>query len=302
MSRWEGIDEFLAVATTGSFTAGASMLKTSTSHVSRAIARLEERLRTQLLFRTTRTVTLTDTGRAFAERCRRFVEDRDDALAMVEGGEVPKGSLHITCSTALGERYVAPIIRRFAEDYPELDVDIVLTNRLLDIVAEGYDLAIRTGKLDDSSLIGVRVASRRQYLCAAPKYLEKRPIPGKIDDLARHACLRGTSSTWHFQENGQKRRFTPRGRWRCNSGEATVDAMLAGMGICQLPEFYVMRHLADGSAVELLPEHRPPDEPVWAVYPHRRQLLPKVRLLVDRLRSELTGSLESGIGRSDQAV
>jgi DNA-binding transcriptional LysR family regulator len=291
MSNWEGLDEFLAVATTGSFTAAAGALKTSTSRVSRAVARLEEKLGIQLLFRTTRIVTLTDTGRAFAERCSRIVEDRDDALAMVEGGEVPKGSLRITCSTALGERYVAPIVRRFAEEFRELDVYIELTNRLLDIVAEGFDLAIRTGRLNDSSLIGMRIASRRQYLCASSDYVATKSLPQKIDDLALFDCLRGTAATWHFQENGQERRFTPRGRWRCNSGAATVDAMLAGMGICQLPEFYVMHHLSAGRAIELLPDFRPADEPVWAVCPSRRQLLPKVRLLVDRLRSELPEAL-----------
>lgn len=293
MPRWEGIDEFLAVAQAGSFSQGAQTLKTSVSRVSRVIAKFEEQLGTQLFYRTTRTVTLTDTGRAFAERCARIVEDRDDAIAMIEGGEAPKGSLHITCSTALGERFVAPIIRKFAERHPQLDVHIELSNRLLDIISEGFDLAIRTGHLDDSSLIGVRIASRRQYLCAAPSYLENRQAPTSLDDLKRHDCLRGTAATWQFRDKGQERRFTPPGRWRCNSGAATLDAMLAGMGICQLPDFYVRRYLADGQAVELLPQHRPPDEPIWAVCSHRRQLLPKVRLLVDQLRRELPLALEA---------
>ena len=291
MARWDGIDEFLAVASTGSFSAGARAIGTSTSRMSRTVAKLEERLGAQLLYRTTRIVTLTDTGRAFAERCARIVEERDEALMMIEGGDAPKGSLHITCSIALGERFIAPIIRRYAEEHPKLNIHIELTNRVIDLVAEGYDLAIRTGHLDDSSLIGTRIASRHQYLCASPDYLSKQLAPKTIEDLAAHECLGGTAATWHFKVDGKEREFKPTGRWRCNSGPATLDAMLAGMGLCQLPEFYIMPYLADGRAISVLDKYRPKEEPVWAVCPRRSQLLPKVRLLIEKLRSELPTGL-----------
>lgn len=287
MTRWDGIEEFVAVETAGSFAGGARALGFSTSHVSRAIARLENRIQAQLFFRTTRKITLTDTGRALIDQFRRIIQERDDALGAIAGGGEARGELRITCSTALGERFVAPIVRRFAAESPELRVNIELTNRLVDLVAEGYDLAIRTGHLTDSRLIGTRIASRRLYLCASPAYLDLHGGPRSISELPQHRCLIGTASTWHFRMNGSDHIFRPKGRWRCNSGAVVIDAALAGMGLCQLPEFYVLPHIKTGRLATVLDELRPDDEPIWAVYPQRRHLLPKVRKLVERLRAEL---------------
>lgn len=295
MTRWDGIEEFVAVATAGSFAGGAKALGLSTSHVSRAIARLENRIKAQLFFRTTRKVTLTDTGRALVEQFRKIIQERDEALdAIGEVGE-PRGELRLTCSTALGERFVAPIVRRFAAESPDLRVTIELTNRVVDLVAEGYDLAIRTGHLTDSRLIGSRIASRRLYLCGSPAYLDLSGRPKTIADLAAHQCLIGTSSTWHFQVNGNDHIFHPKGRWRCNSGATVVDAALADMGLCQLPEFYVLPYIANGQLEALLEDVRAKDEPIWAVYPQRRHLLPKVRNVVDRLRTELGPVLQGTV-------
>lgn len=293
MTRWDGIEEFVAVAQAGSFAGGAQALGVSTSHVSRAIARLEDRIQAQVFFRTTRKVTLTDTGRMLVEQCRRIVRERDEAFAMVGRGDGPQGELRVTCSTALGERFVAPILRRFAQENPRLSVTLDLTNHLVDLVAEGYDLAIRTGHLADSRLVGTRIASRRLHLCAAPAYLDRAGRPRGVAELSRHDCLIGTSSTWHFRMDGQDHLFRPKGRWRCNSGEAVADAALAGMGLCQLPEFYVLPHIAAGRLETVLDDFRAADEPIWAVYPQQRHLLPKVRDLVRRLRAELGPALSS---------
>jgi len=283
------------VETAGSFAGGARALGLSTSHVSRAIARLENRIQTQLFFRTTRKVTLTDTGRALVEQFRRIIQERDDAFATIgDGGEL-QGELRLTCSTALGERFVAPIVRRFAAESPDLRVIIELTNRLVDLVAEGFDLAIRTGHLSDSRLIGTRVASRRLYLCGSPAYLDRRGRPGTIADLSRHECLIGTAGTWHFRADGIDHVFRPKGRWRCNSGAAVVDAALADMGLCQLPEFYVLPHIETGELETVLDDVRANDQPIWAVYPQRRHLLPKVRKLVERLRQELGPALDPAL-------
>lgn len=291
MTRWDGIEEFVAVASAGSFAGGAQALGVSTSHVSRAIARLEDRIQAQVFFRTTRKVTLTDTGRVLVEQCRRIIRERDEVLAMASRGEEPQGELRLTCSTALGERFVAPILRRFAQENPRLSVTIDLTNRLVDLVAEGYDLAIRTGHLADSGLVGTRIASRRFRLCASPAYLDRMGRPRGIEDLPRHDCLVGTSATWHFQVDGEEHAFRPKGRWRCNSGEAVVDAALAGMGLCQLPEFYVRPHIAAGRLEAVLDDVRAGGEPIWAVYPQQRHVPPKIRDLVRRLRSELGPAL-----------
>lgn len=289
MGSWDGIDSFIAVCETESFSAAAARLGVSTSHVSREVARLEDRLQVRLLYRTTRRVSVTDAGRTFLERCRRLVEEREEAFAAVsESDGAPRGHLRLTCSIAYGERFIVPLVNRFLLTHPQLSVSIDLTNRLTDLVGEGFDLAVRTGaSLDDSRLIAVRLASRRRYLCAAPTYLHRHGAPVSLDDLAHHQCLMGTADLWHFEDQGRQVSFRPVGSWRCNSGFAVLDAARQGLGLCQLPDFYVETDLAAGTLVSLLDDHRPPDEGIWAVYPHRRHLSPKVSLLVEHLKSHV---------------
>lgn len=289
MGSWDGIDSFIAVCETESFSAAAARLGVSTSHISREVARLEDRLQVRLLYRTTRRVSVTDAGRTFLERCRRLVEEREEAFAAVsESDGAPRGHLRLTCSIAYGERFIVPLVNRFLLAHPQLSVSIDLTNRLVDLVGEGFDLAVRTGaSLDDSRLIAVRLASRRRYLCASPSYLERHGAPVGLDDLSHHQCLTGTADLWHFDDQERQVSFRPIGSWRCNSGFAVLDAARQGLGLCQLPDFYVETDLVSGTLISLLDQHRPPDEGIWAVYPHRRHLSPKVSLLVDYLKSHV---------------
>lgn len=290
-NRWYGIDEFVAVATAGSFALAARRLGVPSSTVSRAVARLEEQVRAQLFYRTTRTVVLTDRGRVFVEQCRRMIAEREEAFAELDEMAGPGGELRITCSTAMGERFVGPIVQRFAADYPQIAVTLDLSNRVVDLIAEGYDLAIRTGDLADSRLVRTRIAARRMHSCAAPAYLRRYGTPRTPDDLAAHNCLIGSADVWHFTVDGAERVVRPSGRWRCNSGAVVLEAALAGMGICHLPEFYLLRPLASGALTEVLADHARAEEPIWAVYPERRHLMSKVRRLVDRLREELGPAL-----------
>jgi len=289
---WDGIEEAVAVADARSFAGAAAILHVSTSHISKVIARLEQRLQAQLFNRTTRRVDLTDTGRAFVDQGRRIIEERDELLLMINGAAEPQGDLRVTCSIALGERFVAAIVRQFSEAYPLLRVTVDLTNRLVDIVGEGYDLAIRTGKIVDHRLVGRQIGLRRIETCASPHYLDSAGVPRTMADLDAHACLIGSAPTWHFAEHGSIATVMPEGRWRCNSGAAIVDAALAGMGICQVPLFYVQDHIEAGRLSRVLPDLGPPPEPIWAVYPARRHLRPKVRNLVDLLESELQNVLD----------
>lgn len=291
MSKWDGIDEFLAVAAAASFTGGARVLGLSPSHVSRAILRLEQRLQTQLFHRTTRTVRLTDTGRVFLEHCERIARETEDAIALIEEKGEPRGELRVTCSTAMGERFVAPLIRRFTGYHPELSVSIELTNRVVDLIGEGFDLAIRTGPVTDPRLLSTRVATRKLLTCAAPSYLARAGHPDAVDDLASHACIIGTSQAWRYKVNGAAIEHRPRGRFRCNSGHAVMEAAVAGFGICQLPEFYVLPFLRHGMVDLLLEPFQPDEEPIWAVYPQRRHLLPKIQLAVELLRRELGATM-----------
>lgn len=286
---WDGLEEFVAVASSGSFTAGAKTFGASVTHMSRAVARLESRLQTQLFNRTTRSVHLTETGRIFLERCQRLVDEREDAIAGIAAQGQPSGSLRVTCSYALGERFVAPLVREFAQEHPALSVTLDLDNDVVDIVSRGFDLAVRTGHLEDSRLIATRVAQRELVTVASRHYLSLRGQPRDIADLGEHDCLLGSASHWHFRR-GQS--YRPQGRWQCNSGATVVDACLAGMGVCQLPAFYVRDHLAAGRLQEVLADERPEDEPIWAVYPTRRHLSPKVSGFVAILRARLQGRLD----------
>ncbi|AWK88382.1 LysR substrate-binding domain-containing protein [Azospirillum thermophilum] len=288
MSRWDGIDEFVAVAELGSFSAAADRLRISSSQVSRQVARLEDRLHARLFYRTTRRVALTEAGRALLARCQRLVEERDEAFLTVHDlEEEPKGLLRLTCAVAYGEQFVVPLVNDFLARYPGLRVEIELTNRTLDLVHDGMDLAIRLGRLSDSSLVATRIAPRVMHLCGAPGYLERYGTPHTLSELAGHECLIGTADTWVFDDGGREWLFRPRGRWRCNSGFAVLDAALRGFGLCQLPDYYVRAPVREGRLVTLLETHRPPNTAVWAVYPQRRHLSPKVRLLIGHLKDGL---------------
>ncbi len=287
MSGWDGIDEFVAVYDRGGFTAAATALGVSPSHVSRAVAALEDRLKVRLFHRTTRTIKATDIGDAFALRCRALIEDRDAALAIVDERGVPTGVLRITCSIALGERYIAPLVRDFLQTHPTVDATLDLSNRVVDLVSEGYDIAIRTGRLSDSSLVGVRVNSRTLRVCGSPSYLMRAGRPLDLPQLAVHECLIGSNEVWHFARDGKPVDIRPRGRMRCNSGFAIAQAAIAGFGLCQLPEFYVRQHILSGALVPLLEQYEPPEEPVWAVYADRHHLPSRVRLFIDLLKQRL---------------
>ena len=291
MNRWEGLDEFIAVAEAGQFTAAAQRIGLSSSQVSRQIARLEERLQTRLFYRSTRKVALTEAGQTFLQHCQRLVDARDEAMRAISDltGE-PKGLLRMTCAVAYGERFIVPLVNAFMARHPQLRVDIELSNRPLDLVHEGLDLAIRLGRLQDSRLVATRLAPRVMYLCAAPSYLERYGRPHSLSELARHNCLVGSSDQWTFQQDGKEQSLRVQGNWRCNSGQAVLDAALRGFGLCQLPDYYVLDHLKSGELVSLLEQHRPPNTAVWALYPQQRHLSPKVRQLVDALRDGLAST------------
>ncbi|SDF26590.1 LysR substrate-binding domain-containing protein [Phytopseudomonas seleniipraecipitans] len=289
MNRWEGLDEFVAVAECGQFTAAAERLGLSSSQVSRQIARLEERLHTRLFYRTTRKVALTEAGQTFLQHCQRLQDAREEALnAIGDLASEPKGLLRMTCAVAYGERFIVPLVTAFAARHPRLSVDIELSNRTLDLVQDGFDIAIRLGRLQDSRMLATRLAPRRMYLCASPDYLQRYGRPHSLSELARHNCLVGSSDTWTFQLDGREASQRIQGNWRCNSGQAVLDAALGGLGLCQLPDYYVLEHLRSGALVSLLDNHQPPNTAVWALYPQQRHLSPKVRQLIDALRDGLS--------------
>ncbi|SEK65317.1 DNA-binding transcriptional regulator, LysR family [Atopomonas hussainii] len=293
MNRWEGLDEFVAVAECGQFSAAAERLGLSTSQVSRQVARLEDRLQSRLFYRSTRRVALTEAGQTFLQHCQRLQDAREEALRAVSDlSAEPKGLLRMTCAVAYGERFIVPLVTEFMTRHRQLKVDIVLSNRTLDIVHEGLDLAVRLGRLQDSQLVATRLAPRQLYLCAAPAYLQRYGQPHSLSELSQHNCLVGSSDLWNFQLEGRDASLRVQGNWRCNSGQAVLDAALRGLGLCQLPDYYVSEHLRSGALVALLNPLQPPNTAVWALYPQQRHLSPKVRQLVDFLKAGLAERAE----------
>lgn len=289
MSRWQGLDEFVAVAECASFSRAAERLRLSSSQVSRQVALLEDCLQVRLLYRTTRRVSLTEAGQTFFARCQRLIEERNEAFESIgDLQSAPSGLLRMTAAVAYGERFIVPLVNDFMSSYPQLKLEIELTNRTLDMVHEGVDLAIRLGRLSESSLVATRIAPRAMYLCASPGYLERYGRPHTLSELGEHNCLIGTGDTWLFERDGREFQFRPSGNWRCNSGQAVLDAALRGFGLCQLPDYYVLAPLRRGELVALLDANQPPNAAVWAVYPQRRYALPKVRLLIEALKTGLS--------------
>ena len=296
MSNWEGLDEFVAVAECGQFTAAAERLGLSSSQISRQVARLEERLQTRLFYRSTRKVSLTEAGQTFLQHCQRLQDGREEALrAIGDLASEPKGLLRMTCAVAYGERFIVPLVNDFMARHPQLRLELELTNRSLDLLQEGLDLAIRLGRLQDSRLVATRLAPRVMHLCAAPSYLQRYGRPHSLSELPQHNCLIGSSDQWQFQQEGREQTLRVQGNWRCNSGEAVLDAALRGFGVCQLPDYYVQAHLRSGALVALLEAQQPPNTAVWAQYPQQRHLSPKVRQLVDHLKSGLSERLAACI-------
>ena len=288
MFDWEGVSEFVAVTETQSFTAAAKKLEISTAQVSRQVSALEKRLETKLFYRTTRKVSVTEVGNIYYQHCRLALDGLEEAQrAITDLQRVPKGKLYITAPVTYGENPIAPLVNDFVSKYPDLDVRLHLTNQKLNLIDEGYDLAIRLGKLEDSSMIAKRLASRTQYVCASPQYLKKFGEPHSLSELDQHNCLQGTLDYWHFQEQGKVRNIRVKGNIKCNNGRALVDAALKGIGIVQLPDYYVLPFIKTGKLVPLLENNCESDEAVWALYPHNRHLSSKVRLLLDYLSEEL---------------
>ncbi|WP_301449617.1 LysR family transcriptional regulator [Psychrobacter sp.] len=286
--RWEGISEFVCVAEYESFTRGAKALGISTAQVSRQISALEQRLKIKLLYRTTRKVSLTEEGRVFYQHCRSVLDGLDAAEQAVSSLQSkPQGRIKLTAPVTYGEQQLLPLINDFMVQYRDIEVTAFLSNQKIDLIEGGYDLAIRIGKLRDSTMMAKKLSLRTNFVCATPAYLNQYGVPRTLDDLSQHNCLLGTRDYWHFVEDGTEKNLRVSGTIQCNSGYSLVDAALKGLGIVQLPDYYVQKHLASGALVSLLDDYREPKESIWALYPHNRQLSPKIRLLVDYLAERL---------------
>ncbi|EPY01702.1 LysR family transcriptional regulator [Magnetospirillum fulvum] len=289
MDRLAAMTAFARVAETGSFSEAARRLRSSKSVVSRQIAALESELGVRLLHRSTRALTLTEAGRSYFDQLVRILADIDEAnLSVSHLQAAPRGRLRVNAPMSFGIRHLAPAIPDFLARCPEVEIDLTLNDRFVDLVDEGFDMAVRIGQLIESSLVARRLAPLRRVVCASPAYLAARGIPTTPDDVAGHECLcysnMSAGNEWKFVDrDGRPWPVEIKGRLRINNGDAIRVAALNGLGLACLPTFIVGEDLRAGSLVPVLTEVTHQDGAVFAVYPHARLLSPKVRVFIDFL-------------------
>jgi len=287
MDRLKLIETFVAVATKGSLTAAARGEGVAPAVIGRRIDALEEHLGVKLLLRTTRRISLTHEGSAFLEDCQRLLVDLANAEASVSAGGVKaSGHLRVTAPAGFGRRHVAPLVPKFLAQHPEVSVSLNLSDRVVDIVNEGFDCAIRVGDLGDSSLISVRLADNRRLCVATPAYLQRAGTPKSPADLSRHECLTLSSDAsqtrgWAFMVDGVLTHLRPSGRLDCSDGQVLHDWCLAGLGLAWRSTWEVEREVAAGRLVVVLDEFAAPPNGIFAVFPQRKHLPLRVRLWID---------------------
>ena len=271
------------------FPQAARRLRSSKSAVSRNVGALESELGVRLFHRTTRSLTLTEAGRGYFERATRILADLEEAnLAVSQLQSAPRGRLRVSAPMSFGFLHLAPALPDFLARYPEVAVDLAMNDRFVDLIDEGFDVAVRIGAMEDSSLIARRLAPIRRVVCASPAYFEARGLPLSPDDLKGHECLFNSniasSQEWRFTApDGKSWPVEVKGRLSANNGDALRAAALQGLGIVNLPTFIVGGDLQAGALVTALDEFISQDMAMSAVYPHSRHLSPKVRAFVDFL-------------------
>ncbi len=290
MNRLQALRHFVAATELGSLAAAARAAGISLAAVSRSVARLEAELGARLLARTTRSLSLTPGGREYYERAKRVLEElaQADAAIASESTE-PTGRLSVSAPVLFGRRFVASAVSEFLLRHRSLEVTLLLSDRYQDLVEEGIDVSVRTGRLDDSSLVALPVAAYRRSIVAAPAYLRRAGTPRRPSDLRRHNCLILTSQRaprdWTFLTARGVTSVEVSGSWTTNDNEALLTAALAGHGIARIPCWQARPHARSGRLVPLLPEHALPEIPVQVVYPSARLLTAKVRVFADHLRA-----------------
>ncbi len=288
-----GLQRFLAFTETakhGGFAAAAREQGVAPSTLAKAVGRLEAELRVKLFHRTTRQVRLTPDGERLYQRCQRVLAEVEDLEAEASGTRAaPAGLLRINLPVFYGRRFVLPLLAGLVQRHPALQLDVRLTDRLIDLVQEGMDLAVRIGAMTDSTLVARRVDQQELVLCASSGYLARHGAPRRIEDLAGHAAVAfrlpstGRDRPWQLRQRGNPVELMPNARVHIGDTETLVDALKLGLGICQLPDNLVHDELARGELCELLPSCRPEPMPISVVYSSGRLLPARVRAAIDAL-------------------
>lgn len=298
MDKFKAMSTFVRIVEAGSLTGAASRLDVSLTAVVRTLATLEEALGVRLLNRTTRRIALTDEGREYFERCRRLLADLEEAeSALTDRRLVPAGRLAITAPVMFGRLHVAPVLTDFLAAYPEMRAELLLLDRVIDLLEEGIDLAVRIGPLPDSSLVAIPLGTTPRVICASPAYLASYGTPGHPRELAGHRAIRfsglNAGSEWHFSRGGESERVSIGDVFVANQVDVALDACRKGLGCGRFLGYQVRDLEAGGELLRILPDWQPEPVQVNLVYLHSRLLSPRIRAFVDwatpRLRQRLLG-------------
>jgi DNA-binding transcriptional LysR family regulator len=282
---------FVRVVEAGSFTAVATEQNTTQPTISRQVAALEEHLGARLLTRTTRALTLTDDGRAFYEHALRALEAVGEAENAVGRRQAkPTGTLRLAVPVVLGRRHIVPRLVRFLARYPEVSIDLAMSDGFVDLVEQGIDLAIRVGEITDQSLVARKIGTVRRLTVASPAYLKAKGTPRTPEDLTRHDCIvytrLATGNRWHFESKDGPLVVTVSGRYRVDNSEAVREGVLGGLGIAVIPAFAFSDEIERGDVKVLLKAYEPRLLPLNAVYASRRYVPPRVRAMIDFLADD----------------
>lgn len=295
MDLFMAMKVFVKVAEAGSFSAAARALDLSNPSVTRHVADLEGHLHARLFNRSTRRLSLTETGAAYLERARQLLQDLEDAaLAAGAGASNPVGTLRVNAPVSFAVNYLARALPEYAQRYPQVKLDLTLSDRAVDLVEEGYDVAIRIMRLqENATLVARQIGSARTLVCASPSYLSRHGTPTTPEQLAQHQCLvytyLATRDEWQFSKDGRDYRAKIKGGLVANNGDLLREAAVAGMGIIQQPSFIVGDAVRQKKLVPLLPGYESGRLPIFALYPSRQHLSAKVRTFVDFLVARFGG-------------
>ncbi|WP_440163221.1 LysR family transcriptional regulator [Actinobacillus pleuropneumoniae] len=285
MDKLNAINLFCRVIETQSFTQAAQLEQISLAMASKLIAQLEEHLNVRLLHRTTRKITPTEAGLLYYQRCLPILNELKDAENSVSNiTSTLQGKITISLPMDFGSRFVAPYLGQFMTTYPNIQLNIEFSDRRVDVVAEGYDLVLRIGALEDSSIVAKRIARSELVLLASPEYLAKHGTPENLAQLTEHTCLiYENHQQWQFTDGDQKVKIKPNAHVISNNGYALLQMTKAGQGIVNLPLFLVKEEISAGNLVEILPQYKQHSIDISVLYPHRRYLSPKVKVFIEFL-------------------
>ena len=296
MDRFADLQTFVHIVTAGSISGAAAHMDVAKSAVSRRLAELEERLGVQLLRRTTRRLSLTESGRGFYERCLRILADLEEAeQGVLQAHAALRGTLRVALPLSFGLLHLAPAIQDFMVLHPSVEFELDFNDRHVDLMQEGFDVAIRIAQLQDSSLIARRIAPIRQVVCASPAYFATHGRPQQPADLTQHVCLAYSNlanpGTWAYQQaDGRRGTVKIPIRLKSNNGDFLINAALAGHGIVMQPTFYVHQAIASGTLIPVLTEIQWPEINAYALYPSTRHLSTRVRAFVDFVAARFAGT------------